>query len=115
MVAVELGTNSHLAKPCYLHSKNNEYTIRGRVLGIISMNSSQNVWSVQIGLMGISQRGIQLLTVPTVDIIYTGQLHFKVGDYIQMCKVIKINPDIPRATRAHTTRIIRTQASPTIW
>jgi hypothetical protein len=108
MVVVELGANSHLAKPCYLHSKNNEYTIRGRVLKIISMNSTSNVWSVQIGLVGISQKGIQLLTVPTVDIIYTGQLHFKVGDYIQMCEVRQINIDIFRATRANTTRIIST-------
>jgi hypothetical protein len=107
MVVVKLGANSHLAKPCYLR-KNNKYTIRGRVLEIISMNSFQNVWSVQIGLMGISQRGIQLLTVPTVDIIYTGQLHFKVGDYIQMCEVIQIEIAVLRATRAHTTRIIST-------
>jgi hypothetical protein len=109
MVVVKLGANSHLAEPCYLHSKNNEYTIRGRVLEIISINSTSNVWSVQIGLVGISQRGIQLLTVPKVDIIYTGQLNFAVGDYIQMCKVIQqINSDIPRATRAHTARIIST-------
>jgi hypothetical protein len=116
---VQNGANSHLAQPLMVcDDKNNKYTIRGTVIEIVPKyipigSSYINVWSINIGVVGIFWRCV-IPEEKTVNVIYKEPLNFGMGDYIQISEVKKVD-GIFQATVPHTSIITFTQVPPSIY
>lgn len=116
---VQNGANSHLAQPLMVgDDKNNTYTIRGTVIEIVPKyipigSSCINGWSINIGLVGILQKGV-IPEEKTVNVIYKEALNFGIGNYIQIFDVKKFD-GIFQATLSCTNIITFKQVPPSIY